>query len=42
MLGYWGSSPAETDLIDAEGWVHTGDQGRIVNGLLYVTGGSRT
>jgi len=38
MLGYWGSSPAETDLIDAEGWVHTGDQGRIVNGLLYVTG----
>jgi len=41
MLGYWGSSPAETedaDLIDAEGWVHTGDQGRIVDGLLYVTG----
>jgi long-chain acyl-CoA synthetase len=38
MLGYWGGSPAETDLIDAEGWVHTGDQGRIVDGLLYVTG----
>jgi long-chain acyl-CoA synthetase len=36
MIGYWGSS--ETDLIDAEGWVHTGDQGRIVDGLLYVTG----
>jgi long-chain acyl-CoA synthetase len=38
MLGYWGGSPAETDLIDAEGWVHTGDQGRMVDGLLYVTG----
>jgi long-chain acyl-CoA synthetase len=36
MVGYWGSE--ETDLIDGEGWVHTGDQGRLVDGLLYVTG----
>jgi long-chain acyl-CoA synthetase len=36
MVGYWGG--AEADLIDAEGWVHTGDQGRLVDGLLYVTG----
>jgi len=40
MVGYWGTSPGDTaaDLIDAEGWVHTGDQGRVVDGLLYVTG----
>ncbi|HUR75528.1 MAG TPA: class I adenylate-forming enzyme family protein [Sporichthya sp.] len=40
MLGYWtpeGVSDA-SDLIDAEGFLHTGDLGRIVDGLLYVTG----
>ena len=36
MLGYWGD--AEADLLDAEGFVHTGDQGRFVDGLLFVTG----
>jgi long-chain acyl-CoA synthetase len=39
MLGYWGR--AATDIIDAEGWVHTGDLGRIEDGLLYVTGRSK-
>ncbi|HEY2206050.1 MAG TPA: class I adenylate-forming enzyme family protein [Pseudonocardia sp.] len=40
MIGYWGDSldGTSTDLIDDEGWVHTGDQGRMVDGLLYVTG----
>jgi long-chain acyl-CoA synthetase len=40
MVGYWGTAPGDTaaDLIDGEGWVHTGDQGRVVDGLLYVTG----
>lgn len=40
MLGYWtpeGVSTAD-DLIDADGFVHTGDLGRLVDGLLYVTG----
>ena len=36
MLGYWGD--AEADLLDADGFVHTGDQGRFVDGLLFVTG----
>jgi steroid-24-oyl-CoA synthetase len=38
MLAYWG---ARTDVIDGEGWVHTGDLGRIEDGLLYVTGRSK-
>ncbi len=39
MLGYWGQR--EAAIIDAEGWVHTGDLGRIEEGLLYVTGRSK-
>jgi long-chain acyl-CoA synthetase len=39
MLGYW--NQPEADTIDAEGWVHTGDLGRIEDGLLYVTGRSK-
>jgi acyl-CoA synthetase (AMP-forming)/AMP-acid ligase II len=39
MTGYFGT---ETSSIDAEGWLHTGDLGRIdENGQLWITGRSK-
>jgi acyl-CoA synthetase (AMP-forming)/AMP-acid ligase II len=40
MDGYWGA--AHDGVIDAEGWIHTGDLGRVdADGYLYVTGRSK-
>jgi long-chain acyl-CoA synthetase len=36
LLRYWGQDGA--GLLDSEGFVHTGDLGRIEDGLLYITG----
>jgi long-chain acyl-CoA synthetase len=36
MTGYWNDDTPGP--IDAEGWLHTGDLGRIQDDLLYVTG----
>lgn len=38
MLGYW-HKPEETRRVkDADGWLHTGDQARIENGRITITG----
>ncbi|MCX4188460.1 AMP-dependent synthetase/ligase [Methylophaga sp. OBS4] len=39
MLGYWNNHKATAQTIDAEGWLHTGDQARISDsGHIYITG----
>ncbi len=38
MLGYWNNHKATYNTIDADGWLHTGDQARIENGYIYITG----
>jgi long-chain acyl-CoA synthetase len=38
MLGYWNRPQDTRDAIDAEGWLHTGDQARIMGHHLYITG----
>ena len=38
MLGYWANENATSEMIDTEGWLHTGDKARIDNGHVYITG----
>lgn len=38
MLGYWRDPEATAATIDADGFVHSGDLGKLVDGRLYVTG----
>ncbi len=39
MLGYWDNPEATAQMIDDEGWLHTGDQARIDDkGHIFITG----
>jgi len=38
MQGYWNDPAASKSSLDADGWLHTGDQARIENGFVYITG----
>jgi long-chain acyl-CoA synthetase len=38
MQGYWNNHAATAQIIDSDGWLHTGDQARIENGHIYITG----
>ncbi len=38
MLGYWHRSRESAEIIDVQGWLHTGDQARMVDGRIIVKG----
>ncbi|WP_462329449.1 AMP-dependent synthetase/ligase [Thiohalocapsa halophila] len=38
MLGYWNNHAATARIIGSDGWLRTGDQARIDNGYIYITG----
>lgn len=38
MLGYWNNHAATSEVIGPDGWLRTGDQARIEDGHIYITG----
>ncbi|MGD2082154.1 MAG: long-chain fatty acid--CoA ligase [Chromatiales bacterium] len=38
MLGYWNNHAATAAMMTPDGWLRTGDQARIEDGYIYITG----
>jgi long-chain acyl-CoA synthetase len=38
MMGYWNNRSATSEVIDSEGWFHTGDKAKIEDGYVFITG----
>ncbi len=38
MLGYWGRPQDTARVKEKDGWLHTGDQARIIAGRIFITG----
>lgn len=38
MMGYWNNHKATSDMITADGWLHTGDKAAIRDDYVYITG----
>ena len=38
MMGYWGRPDDTARVKEADGWLHTGDQARITDGRIFITG----
>jgi len=38
MIGYWHRPDDTARVKEADGWLHTGDQARILDGRIYITG----